>query len=879
MACDRLVNATGNATAVQAGLSTEIAKLFFKEECVMSMTASAAVSCPVQAINEFMDATAGEIRIERYFANFLSLIFLIMLMQLGGIPVPKGRVGHSLWGLYVALMTAQWLSIILSLVLIVATYASMWAHFRHCLQPWVGGFALLDVVAVPSFAFQPAVLTRLLLAWVYWTGIMEAIKVFAGSRRWVAEANCLGPVCRLFLYAFSRHCGMLPIGKGSTPSRIVWVGINTSSWITCRSCAAIRREDKLCYFHYRETKYKGPHEGRIFYRGLLEWSLSIEYFAFFIMLPFGFSFLCFLVSAAFLFGLILFIPLLLVNISFVCAVIQALFLLNRRLDVRDIDPSGDGWLSSIVRSKWGKQALTSAYEMLWWVGLDYDMSRTWRHSEPSISMEAQIKCEMDKLASATSMTKTAEIRKIATKLSEIWFHSTDNNNLIMIMGMFCAASLFILGPFIMCSTWVAAYAYDSNNTPSDVADVLALAYAHTFSIFRDGTFSFPSLSGMIDLAKLSSLEDIVAKLADITKVYDFDPVHFISASRSVSSVAFLLSLLKPLVSASGSIFAAMTKAHPSNLPLSVVERTTMLFMTIEKYAFGHYPGILKTLAQEQGLDQSMDSFDIKMQRFLDADIQNKQMDNVKGNSILPLVLDHAGSVSLISKKSMPVQHVDVNVLRSLRGKCPMLLGLWDDSLPVTKWLGVELGEDGRVVRLNLSQIGMTGEVPAEIGKLAALRELNLCRNNLKNWAFEFSARSEGLMALQYLDLSDNEFTSVPAELGTLTALEHLDISNNKLTSVPAELGGLTALEHLDVSNNELTSVPAELGGLTALECLDLSGNSWLTSVPAELGGIKTLRELNLKKRYCTRAEVDPLPSVFEPPEVKQLVDEGCLIHR
>ena len=87
-------------------------------------------------------------------------------------------------------------------------------------------------------------------------------------------------------------------------------------------------------------------------------------------------------------------------------------------------------------------------------------------------------------------------------------------------------------------------------------------------------------------------------------------------------------------------------------------------------------------------------------------------------------------------------------------------------------------------------------------------------------------------------LSDNQLTSVPAEIGQLTSLsgwtsaqsaderaggdraahvaEELCLSGNQLTSLPAEIGQLTSLEELCLSGNQLTSVPAEIGQLTSL---------------------------------------------------------------
>ena len=69
-------------------------------------------------------------------------------------------------------------------------------------------------------------------------------------------------------------------------------------------------------------------------------------------------------------------------------------------------------------------------------------------------------------------------------------------------------------------------------------------------------------------------------------------------------------------------------------------------------------------------------------------------------------------------------------------------------------------ENGRVVELSLEDFGLTGAVPAEIGRLSALRVLNLGVNKL---------------------------TSLPAEIGQLTSLTGLYLDGNQLTSVPASI--------------------------------------------------------------------------------------------
>jgi len=158
---------------------------------------------------------------------------------------------------------------------------------------------------------------------------------------------------------------------------------------------------------------------------------------------------------------------------------------------------------------------------------------------------------------------------------------------------------------------------------------------------------------------------------------------------------------------------------------------------------------------------------------------------------------------------------DADALRAWRAACPELRALWDEREPVTAWEWLGFGEAGgadagRVVEVSISLRGLSGDVPAAVG---------------------------GLTALKTLRLDGNKLTSVPAALGGLTALTGLFLGGNQLTSVPAELGELTALERLKLGGNRLTrvgSVPEELGGLTALTELDLSGNQ-PTCVPAALG--------------------------------------------
>ena len=65
------------------------------------------------------------------------------------------------------------------------------------------------------------------------------------------------------------------------------------------------------------------------------------------------------------------------------------------------------------------------------------------------------------------------------------------------------------------------------------------------------------------------------------------------------------------------------------------------------------------------------------------------------------------------------------------------------------------------------------------------------------------------------DSGSSQLTSVPAEIGQLSSLTELNLDNNQLTSVPAEIGQITSLQVLTLDDNQLTSVPAAVDELIA----------------------------------------------------------------
>ncbi len=136
------------------------------------------------------------------------------------------------------------------------------------------------------------------------------------------------------------------------------------------------------------------------------------------------------------------------------------------------------------------------------------------------------------------------------------------------------------------------------------------------------------------------------------------------------------------------------------------------------------------------------------------------------------------------------------------------------------------------VRLNLFNLTL---LPAEIGQLEALRELDLTHNHLTNLPKEIGQ----LRSLTHLWLNNNHLTSLPKEIGRLRALTGLWLAHNRLTSLPKEIGQLANLWLFNISDNHLTSLPKVIGQLRALNYLDL-GNNHLKGLPKEIGQLRAL---------------------------------------
>lgn len=214
---------------------------------------------------------------------------------------------------------------------------------------------------------------------------------------------------------------------------------------------------------------------------------------------------------------------------------------------------------------------------------------------------------------------------------------------------------------------------------------------------------------------------------------------------------------------------------------------------------------------------------------------------------------------------------DCNALLAARDRLAGRTSLnWSVDVPIESWEGVEVGgSPRRVIHLVLNQRGLSGRLPAQLGRLSRLSLLQLSGNDLtgtipveignlssmhllilaeNNLSGEIPPALADLSNLSHLTLSGNDLSGeIPPELSGLTKLGAFYADNNRLSGqIPGELGSLPALRFLSLDNNRLSGeIPSGLGESASLERLSLSGNRLTGSIPPDLGSISSLEELSL----------------------------------
>ncbi|KAJ7980528.1 Receptor-like kinase [Quillaja saponaria] len=113
-------------------------------------------------------------------------------------------------------------------------------------------------------------------------------------------------------------------------------------------------------------------------------------------------------------------------------------------------------------------------------------------------------------------------------------------------------------------------------------------------------------------------------------------------------------------------------------------------------------------------------------------------------------------------------------------------------------------DDGRVLQIRLSSMGLMGQFPQGVGHCTSLTNLDLSFNQLSGTIP--SDISRRLPCITSLDLSNNNFSGeIPTDIANCYYLNDLRLDNNWLTGqIPEQLGQLTRIRVFDVSNNLLS---------------------------------------------------------------------------
>ena len=138
---------------------------------------------------------------------------------------------------------------------------------------------------------------------------------------------------------------------------------------------------------------------------------------------------------------------------------------------------------------------------------------------------------------------------------------------------------------------------------------------------------------------------------------------------------------------------------------------------------------------------------------------------------------------------------------------------------------------------------LTGNIPPELGNLAALERCSLQNNQLSG---SIPGELGSLQNLEYLTLSHNRLSgNIPAELKNMDSLVRLDLGYNMLSGLAPGFGNFQNSWSLSLNNNQFTEIPPEIENLINLRSLNLSNNLIKGQIPAEIGSLQNLHVLDL----------------------------------
>lgn len=154
----------------------------------------------------------------------------------------------------------------------------------------------------------------------------------------------------------------------------------------------------------------------------------------------------------------------------------------------------------------------------------------------------------------------------------------------------------------------------------------------------------------------------------------------------------------------------------------------------------------------------------------------------------------------------------------------LLANNWSISSFFCDWIGVTCGgaRHERVTALDISNLGLTGTLPPQLGNLSFLVTLSIRNNSF--------------------------YGSLPDELTQLRSLKYLNFGYNRFSAgLPESIfDNLPNLEFFYVHFNMFQGkIPSTLSKCKHLQELDLSSNSFMGAIPKEIGNLTQLKKIYL----------------------------------
>lgn len=258
--------------------------------------------------------------------------------------------------------------------------------------------------------------------------------------------------------------------------------------------------------------------------------------------------------------------------------------------------------------------------------------------------------------------------------------------------------------------------------------------------------------------------------------------------------------------------------------------------------------------------------------------------NLFMSSVFALLLLFTAMVSSCSKggKKLSDKEVLVKIYDALNIKnAPKeKFENWNTDRPIGEWKGVECNAEGRVTKLELYGDSLYGAIPAEIGQLTELEQLEIrlryykgVQNSCPAEVFQLNKLKElsisipnadgvagskipekiDLPVIEELDLAD--FDGPIDGLCKLTTLTSLEIGDLNAV-IPDAIGNLVNLTNLNISSSydAKGSVPESIGKLKNLKRLTIDYSQFFGNVksasgkiPASIWGLTNLERLFLRR--------------------------------